>query len=279
MKMYTSAPLPFQGQKRYHVKEFAKVIEALKPAVVIDLFGGSGLLSHVAKRTYPKARVIYNDYDNYCERLAHANGTNKQLAYFRELLKEHPRGDRITGSLRETVLQHLAKENKRDYVDWITLSASLRFSMRYANNYKEFTTDTLYNRMRRDDYIISGYLDGLEVVKCDYSELCARYRNTPRALFIADPPYLSTNTSTYNSENYWKLKDYLNVLSALDGLNFVYFTSDKSQIIELCEWLEGNAGKVRNIFKGASIKTVHSSVNYHAKYTDIMLYKAHLKED
>jgi hypothetical protein len=66
-------------------------------------------------------------------------------------------------------------------------------------------------------------------------------------------------------------------LTALDGLSYVYFTSEKSQIIDLSEWLEGNAGRVRNIFQGASIKTVYSSINYHAKYTDIMMYKLNLK--
>jgi hypothetical protein len=279
MKIYTSAPLPFQGQKRRHVKEFSSIIKTLQPSLVIDLFGGSGLLAHTAKRACPTARVIYNDYDNYCERLTHVNKTNKLLSRFREILQKHPRGSRIAGNLRETILQHLSNANKRGYVDWITLSASLRFSMRYANSYEEFTKDTMYNRVRRDDYVVDSYLDGLEVVRVDYSKLCGQYRNAPRALFIADPPYLSTDTSTYNSENYWKLKDYLNVLTALSGLNFVYFTSNKSQIVELCEWMDANGVKARNIFKGASVKTAFSPTTGTSGYTDIMLYKMNLKDD
>jgi hypothetical protein len=277
MKMYSTAPLPFQGQKRRHVKEFSKIVKQINPPLVIDLFGGSGLLSHVAKRTCPKARVIYNDYDNYCERLAHVKQTNEHLRNFRKLLQGCPRGNRITGNYRETVLKYLRQGDKRGYVDWITLSASLRFSMRYANNYEEFTTDTLYQRVRRDDYVVDSYLDGLEIVRMDYSKLCAQFRDTPRALFIADPPYLSTDTSTYNSADYWKLKDYLNVLTALSGLSYVYFTSDKSQIVELCEWLEGSGSKVRDIFRGAKKKTVYSCATSTARYTDIMLYKLDLK--
>jgi hypothetical protein len=279
MKTYTSAPLPFQGQKRRHVKEFANIITTLKPDLVIDLFGGSGLLAHTAKRACPTARVIYNDYDNYCERLAHVNKTNRQLAHCRELLTTHPRDTRIVGKPRMDILQLFERADKRGFVDWITLSSSLRFAMNYATGLAEFKKDSMYNRVRRDDYVANGYLDGLEVVRNDYSELCTQYRNMPRALFIADPPYLSTDTCTYNSDNYWKLKDYLNVLTALNGLNYVYFTSDKSQIVELCEWLEGNAGKVRNIFKGASIKTVHSVVNVAASYADVMLYKINLKNN
>lgn len=49
-KQYNSAPLPFQGQKRKFVKEFAKVLQQYPDdAVFIDLFGGSGLLSHITK--------------------------------------------------------------------------------------------------------------------------------------------------------------------------------------------------------------------------------------
>jgi methylase of polypeptide subunit release factors len=277
MKLYSAAPLPFQGQKRRHVQEFSKIISQINPPLIVDLFGGSGLLSHVAKQTCPKARVIYNDYDNFCERLAHVKQTNEQLRHLRNLLQEYPRNSRITGKLRETILQYLKKENQRGYVDWITLSASLLFSMKYKKSFLGFQKNSMYNCVRRDDYATDGYLTGLEVVRTDYSKLCTQYRSTPHALFVADPPYLSTDTSTYSSADYWRLKDYLNVLTALSGLNYVYFTSDKSQIVELCEWLEGSAGKVRNIFRDASIKTVHSPINYHAGYTDIMLYKLNLK--
>ena len=113
------------GTEKAHVKEFANIIKTLKPELVVDLFGGSGLLAHTAKRAYPQARVIYNDYDNYCERLAHVAGTNRQLAYLRKLLSGHPRDTRITGKPRADVLQFLERENRRGYVDWITLSSSL----------------------------------------------------------------------------------------------------------------------------------------------------------
>lgn len=43
---------------------------------IIDTFGGSGLLSHVAKQLKPKARVIYNDFDGYAERLTHIDDIN-----------------------------------------------------------------------------------------------------------------------------------------------------------------------------------------------------------
>ncbi|TRC46170.1 hypothetical protein FEA42_00725, partial [Mannheimia haemolytica] len=44
---------------------------------IIDVFGGSGLLSHTAKYEKSLAKVIYNDFDNYTERLEHIKDTNQ----------------------------------------------------------------------------------------------------------------------------------------------------------------------------------------------------------
>lgn len=65
-KTYQSAPLPFLGQKRMYVKEFCEILKSFpNDAVYVDLFGGSGLLSHITKHEKPNATVVYNDFDNY----------------------------------------------------------------------------------------------------------------------------------------------------------------------------------------------------------------------
>lgn len=69
--IYNAAPLPFMGQKRRFLGEFRKALATFPDArVFVDLFGGSGLLSHTVKQERPDARVIYNDYDGYHLRLA-----------------------------------------------------------------------------------------------------------------------------------------------------------------------------------------------------------------
>ena len=46
-KVYKSAPLPFQGQKRRFLNDLRSVITRFNDIdIVIDLFGGSGLLAH-----------------------------------------------------------------------------------------------------------------------------------------------------------------------------------------------------------------------------------------
>ena len=46
-KNYTQAPLPFQGQKRKWNGDFKQALRHFDDCnVFVDLFGGSGLLSH-----------------------------------------------------------------------------------------------------------------------------------------------------------------------------------------------------------------------------------------
>ncbi len=76
-KIFTTAPLPFMGQKRKFLKQFKPALKNYpNDAIYVDLFGGSGLLSHTVKSIYPDAIVIYNDFDNYQQRLLNIDKTN-----------------------------------------------------------------------------------------------------------------------------------------------------------------------------------------------------------
>jgi len=86
MKTYTQSPLPFQGQKRKFLKHFKDALKDFPvDATYIDLFGGSGLLSHTVKTVYPSAKVIYNDFDGYSYRLENVTKTNTLLADIRQI--------------------------------------------------------------------------------------------------------------------------------------------------------------------------------------------------
>lgn len=269
-----SAPLLFMGQKRMFAREYIKVLEGFKDArVFVDLFGGSGLLSHITKCKRPDATVVYNDFDGYRERLANIPRTNLLLADLRGIAKDVPRLKPIKGAARERILERLEREEREwGYVDYITLSSSLMFSMKYKTNLEGMRKETLYNTIRMTDYpLCADYLDGLAVVSCDYRELYERYKDVPGVVFLADPPYLSTEVGTYKM--YWRLADYLDVLNVLRDKPFVYFTSNKSQIVELCEWL-GKNRTLGNPFEGCGKSEFNAHMNYNAGYTDMMLYNS-----
>ena len=272
-KLYQSAPLPFVGQKRMFAREFIKVLEQFKDKTVfVDLFGGSGLLSHITRHQRPDATVVYNDYDGYCRRLQAIPQTNALLADLRDIAKDTPRHKPIKGETRERIFERIIREERESgYVDFITLSSSLMFSMKYQLSVDGMRKETLYNNIRTSDYpLCPDYLDGLTVTSCDYKKLYEQYKDVSDVVFLVDPPYLSTEVGTYRM--YWRLSDYLDVLNVLRDKPFVYFTSNKSSIIELCEWIGANK-TLGNPFKDCQRVEFNAQMNYSAKYTDIMLYK------
>lgn len=271
-KLYLSAPLPFVGQKRMFAKHFIEVVKQYPSGTIfVDLFGGSGLLSHITKHFHPESRVIYNDFDNYRHRIENIDRTNRLLALIRPIASQFPRHKPITGEARERVFELLEQEERESgYIDFITLSSSLMFSMKYKLSIDEMRGETLYNNVRKADYApCPEYLVGLEIESCDYRELFERFKDTPGVVFLVDPPYLSTDVGTYRM--YWQLADYLDVLSVLPGHNFIYFTSDKSCIVELCEWM-GRHPSLGNPFARCQRREFNATVNYNARYTDIMLF-------
>src|SRR5690606_32702820 len=220
---------------------------------------------------YPDARVIWNDYDDYIRRLQAIPDTNLLLAKLRHRTASLPRKLRIPEAIRKDLLDVIkAHEEKYGYLDYITLSASILFSAKYASNYEQLSKETFYNRVKLSDYDATDYLKGVERVQVDYKALYESTKSS-NVVYLVDPPYLSTDVSTYGSKDYWKLRDYLDVLNVLDGSKYFYFTSNKSQIVELCDWIETRT-YVGNPFSGANIDTTSVKLNHQSGYMDMMLY-------
>ena len=272
IKRFSSSPLPFRGSKRYYVRRFREVLPQTQDIdTVVDLFGGSGLLSRVAKDTLPNCRVIYNDFDHYDTRLANAANTNALLRSIAPLLANVPDNKKVPTETKIKILELCAEEEKRHAVDYITLSGSLLFSGNWAQSYEELSKQTMYNRMVKTDYNVANYLSGLEITHCDYRELFNAHKANKKALFLLDPPYLQTEHSAYKADTYWQLKDYLDVLTLLDDTKYVLFTSGKSQIIELCDWINQSFGG--KLLKDTQKYVQNSRINDFAAYKDIMIAK------
>ena len=271
MKTFFQAPLPFQGQKRKFLKEFKTALSEFSPtATYVDLFGGSGFLSHTVKNHYPDATVVYNDFDGYSQRLSNVEKTNALIKDIRKITENLPDAGRIEDVYKNQILDRINQE--KGFVDCITISSSLLFSMNYVTEKEDFAKQTFYNNVKQSDYNADGYLEGVNRVKKDYRDLFAEFRNKKDVVFLLDPPYLSTDVSTYNKKDYWKLADYLNVLKCVEDSAYFYFTSNKSQIIELCDWMELN-GYCKNPFDGSVTVTKGTQLNRNSRYTDIMIYK------
>ena len=78
--------MPFQGQKRNFASAYREVLKLYPDCTtIVDLFGGSGLWARISKDERPDARVIFNDFDNFAERVRHIQDTNRLLYEFRKV--------------------------------------------------------------------------------------------------------------------------------------------------------------------------------------------------
>ena len=268
---YFKAPLPFQGQKRFFMKEFKNVLEKTQGVkIVVDLFGGSGLLSRIAKDTLLGARVIYNDFDNYTQRILNIKTTNKILKDISVILKDYKKSERLSPEDKNKILDIFKKyEESKSFVDYITLSSSILFSSNYANSLEEMEKQTMWNRLIYSYKESKEYLNGLEVVSCDYKDLFDKYKNEDGILFVFDPPYLTTDVKSYNNVNYWTLADYLDIILLTKCKNFIFFTSNRGNLINLIKWLNDN---FNTKFLEGNIVERKNTLNKNSSYTDYMIY-------
>lgn len=232
VKPYSKAPLPFQGQKRRWLSELRQLASTIpQGATVVDLFGGSGLCAHTIKQARPDLTVIWNDYDDYQSRLDHIGVTNEQCEALRRMtdsLDKHNRIDKDS-PLHDAVFDYLAKQR---YIDWDTIGTMITFSS--SDKKKPSTAHHLYNRVPKTPYSSDGYLDGVTRVQMDYRDLLKR---TPKdAILIVDPPYLTTTAERYGKRQdniYWGLTEHMRLLNHIKGSKFIYFSSSKSEILEM----------------------------------------------
>lgn len=273
MKLRTNAPLPFQGQKRNQLKNFKTALLGYPgDTIFVDLFGGSGLLSYTVKQVHPNSTVIYNDFDNYTERLNNIDTTNQLISKIREIALKYEIKNykKFCKESKSEVLELLKKES---FIDFLTFSSNILFSCHYCKTIEEFEKETFYNNITQKLYDSNGYLKGLDVVKLDYKELFRQFKDKSNVCFIVDPPYLSTDVSSYSagSGEYWKLKDYLDVVDCLQSNNYIFFTSEKSQIVELFETLKEKYNCI-NPFERAEKLVVNCSTGKGGIYQDQCFY-------
>lgn len=245
-----SPPLPFQGNKSIGRKQFLELIHRMKNGnekTFVDLFGGSFYLSYLLHLTFPEAKIICNDYDNYKERLDKIKDTVKLISLIRPLIKEE-RYKRITDETKEKINEII--ENYDGYVDLITLSSSLLFSSYTLTELEPFLKHEFYNLLINGDYDsdVDDYVEGIEFVRKDWTELFDEYKEQENVVFIADPPYLFTDKGGYSNEAKakWGIKDNLRVLDVLKTNEFIFYCSSKPGIMEFVEYLKE---EFENVFK------------------------------
>ena len=133
------------GQKRYFLRDFTEVLQQGEGEIdtMVDLFGGSGLLSHTAKRVLPGCRVVYNDFDRYIDRLAAVDTSNEILGVIKQRLTGLEANKRLSEQERADVLAIVEDYARRDYVDIMTIGRNVLFSGKWVTLFEELTKHTI----------------------------------------------------------------------------------------------------------------------------------------
>ena len=237
--MQNKPPIPFQGNKKLWKNKFIDIIKEMgEYDIYVDLFGGSGILSHWVKHIFPSSTVIYNDFDKYEDRCKQIKETNEILTRCREVCKDLKK--------KQLIDEEKTKEIKKIFKEYsnpdlLTLKTQLQYTKRIDKNFKsfdDFFKEKLYNNLNGNDFKESGkYFEGLKIYSKDWHELfeeiIKKYQGkNKKILFIMDPPYLYTDKSQYKN-NYWLLNDSLKLFEIIAGFDSLLFSSDKSGFKEL----------------------------------------------
>ncbi len=274
--MHKKAPLPFIGQKRNFINHFIQVINQHIDDdghgwTIVDAFGGSGLLSHVSKSIKPKATVIYNDYDDYSQRLKHIPGTNRLRQQIETLLANSPRSKKLDQKTKQAVINCIADFDGA--VDIKTVSTWILFSGKFANSLDDLRKHTLYNRVRLSDFpTTDNYLTGIEVIKSDFEDLLKQYQDNPKTLFILDPPYICTQQGMYANNSYFGMVEFLRLMRLVRP-PFIFFSSTRSELINYLDFVTHYQTEGHEKVKDYSRIAINSSVNGGVKYEDNLIYK------
>lgn len=274
---FNRAPLPFQGQKRNFIKQFNELIKdefmSYRNGVFIDAFGGSGLLSHNIKQIYPNARVIYNDYDGYCERLAHIEETNEILRAINPHYEKYKKNEPLSSDDKVAITQILDDfKNKGFYIDWLTFSSVLFYGGNYAHNEAEFKKEKRFFLRANGSvpqYSAKGYLEGVEITHKDAIELIKEF-DGQEVVLVLDPPYLQTDKTGYKC--FWGLRDFLKLIRLVRE-PFIFFSSENSDILP---YIDDRIECGDEVFKDYKIKQASLSNGAKTK-PDYMIYKSGIR--
>ncbi|MFD0966252.1 DNA adenine methylase [Seminibacterium arietis] len=275
LKQWKQAPLPFTGQKRMFIKHIEPVLSEIITQdgngwTIVDVFGGSGLLAHTAKRLKPQARVIFNDYDDYSERLKHIEDTNRLHWLLKTAIDDTPEDHKLTPTQKAKIVNII--ENFDGFLDFNCLSSWLLYPPTKVNNAEQLTKKTFFNFFRKTPLpSCDDYLDGLEITKKDFKELMTQHQNQEKTLFLLDPPYLCTEQKSYKKENYFNLIDFLQLMDLITP-PFILFNSTKSEILEYINYTKESRTPHYEALKNATITTVKATCGRSLPYQDNFIY-------
>ncbi|EAK4448079.1 hypothetical protein CYI58_00475 [Campylobacter upsaliensis] len=249
MLEYKIPPLAFNGNKKNMLKLYREALEDMrcyitKETIFYDVFGGSGLLAHEAKRLFQNNEVIWNDYDDFQSRLDMLEKTEALRLKLVQIMRKYTfdRDKPLKQETKEQIIELLKNEGEFDYIQFSTW---LRFSGSYATSCENFfKTKEFYNKLNYNKPLNKkDYLKGVIRVQKDYKELIKEAKERGNFFFILDPPYIQTDKAHYS--NFFGIAEFLELIASIK-MPFIFFSSAKSEILPFIDFCK-NAENLQNL--------------------------------
>lgn len=240
------APIAFTGNKRNTLKYIYKLLEELqnqgfyldKDTIIVDVFGGSGLLANFFKELYPNNTVIYNDFDNYLARIAKLEATDEKLAeLIEEIKKKHQKIEKnikLLPEVKEYLYKEIDKldENIYDIHKIISIFSLFGIVKQRKKTGKYVITGININENWGNSskrFNLETYLKGVITERLDFRDLLDKYNEEkyPKILYIVDPPYIETDCSHYKG-GFTKELHEIFIKKLKEMTNFIYFNMDST---------------------------------------------------
>lgn len=260
---YKSIPFSFSGNKLRACDVVSRNVGLLGGVRgIVDVFGGSGILSANLKKDYPHLPIVYNDFDGYSRQLVHLEELEDAYCYFNDKLER-------LGFLNRSAKNYVGdvgdvggviecfKKNERGYCDFV-LGCVLK-KVCHSGVCVAYKTESMYRdyflkyaRVGRKMFFLNRipkfkavyfdrYLDGLDVRHADWRELLREFLGR-NYLFLCDPPYIQTEQGAYSGD--FHLKDVLDLIGALKHENVFYFCNNESGFFDVLKSVTAHfAGK------------------------------------
>ena len=235
-------PMPFRGNKSKWIKylfSFFKdnKLNLNKQTIIIDLFGGSGLLSILFKQLYPDNTVIFNDYDNYLGVLKEVDKIDDLRAKLYSYLSDTDHQEPFSGTKVNHVFD-LIKHSGLNVENPKILGIISSWLMQISGRQLTFKYKTLYNHVPVNPYKpkVIEYLQhfkDIKVIHQDYKAVINYFKTLKNVFYILDPPYLQSTKDFYKDTNQWSANNLLEIIDLALKHKSILFESTRSKPIIL----------------------------------------------
>lgn len=226
----------FPGNKSNRVKEIAELTKNGNYKRVVEVFGGSCVISNNLLKEKIVEEAIANDYDHHFDKFEEYIEFKKDLVGKLLNLGFEKAKDKKLSKEKQEILQALLKDQESNLLKY--LSKNFVFSCKIAAGTMKMQDFTYFmNEIEVDNDI--EYIKNLRNVgldSLDYIDFMEKYikNDDKNTIVIVDPPYLNSAQKQYGDE-FFGLEKTIKLLNVLKEKrnDFIFFNQKKEDSTEL----------------------------------------------